>query len=54
MFDRPLIFVWPDRYLGLVISIYRIQVEEAALESALGTPCTRFQQSRKRLIPYVY
>ena len=36
------------------IYIYRIQVEEAALESALGEPYTRFKQTRKRLIPYVY
>ncbi len=36
------------------IYIYRIQVEEAALESALGESYTRFKQTRKRLIPYVY
>jgi protein-S-isoprenylcysteine O-methyltransferase Ste14 len=32
----------------------RIEVEEAALESALGESYARFKQSRKRLIPFVY
>jgi protein-S-isoprenylcysteine O-methyltransferase len=36
------------------IYIYRIEVEEAALETALGESYTRFKQTRKRLIPYVY
>jgi protein-S-isoprenylcysteine O-methyltransferase Ste14 len=36
------------------IYIYRIEVEERALESALGANYTHFKQSRKRLIPFVY
>ena len=36
------------------IYVYRIEVEEAALESALGESYARFKQSRKRLIPFVY
>ncbi|MFX8657083.1 hypothetical protein ABTM30_19555, partial [Acinetobacter baumannii] len=36
------------------IYIYRIEVEEVALESALGESYTQFKKSRKRLIPLVY
>lgn len=36
------------------IYIYRIEVEETALESALGASYTQFKNSRKRLIPFVY
>ncbi len=36
------------------IYIYRIEVEEVALESALGESYTQFKKSRKRLIPFVY
>lgn len=36
------------------IYIYRIEVEETALESALGSSYTQFKNSRKRLIPFVY
>lgn len=39
---------------SLAIYVYRIEVEEAALESALGESYARFKQSRKRLIPFVY
>jgi protein-S-isoprenylcysteine O-methyltransferase Ste14 len=39
---------------SLAIYVYRIEVEEAALESALGDAYARFKQSRKRLIPFVY
>lgn len=46
--------------LGLIavgscaIYAYRITVEEAALESALGDAYRSFKQSRARLIPFVY
>lgn len=33
---------------------YRISVEEAALEAALGDAYRQFKQTRKRLIPYVF
>jgi protein-S-isoprenylcysteine O-methyltransferase Ste14 len=36
------------------IYLYRIEVEENALEAALGESYTRFKQTRKRLIPFVY
>jgi protein-S-isoprenylcysteine O-methyltransferase Ste14 len=36
------------------IYIYRIEVEESALERALGDAYREFKKSRKRLIPYVY
>jgi protein-S-isoprenylcysteine O-methyltransferase Ste14 len=36
------------------IYAYRIEVEEAALESALGDAYRSFKQSRARLIPFVY
>ncbi|WP_294638747.1 isoprenylcysteine carboxylmethyltransferase family protein [uncultured Aquabacterium sp.] len=36
------------------IYLYRIHVEEAALEAALGDAYRRFKQTRKRLIPFVY
>ncbi|MDO9238108.1 MAG: isoprenylcysteine carboxylmethyltransferase family protein [Aquabacterium sp.] len=39
---------------SLAIYIYRIEVEESALEIALGDAYTQFKQSRKRLIPFVY
>jgi protein-S-isoprenylcysteine O-methyltransferase Ste14 len=34
--------------------LYRIEVEEAALEQALGESYRAFKHSRKRLIPFVY
>jgi len=34
--------------------LYRIEVEEAALEQALGESYRAFKLSRKRLIPFVY
>jgi len=39
---------------SLAIYIYRIEVEETALETALGEAYTQFKKSRKRLIPFVY
>jgi protein-S-isoprenylcysteine O-methyltransferase Ste14 len=39
---------------GFAIFHYRITVEEQALQTALGEQYTRFMQSRKRLIPFVY
>jgi len=46
--------------LGLItfgafgLFLYRIEVEEAALEQALGDSYRAFKQTRKRLIPFVY
>jgi protein-S-isoprenylcysteine O-methyltransferase Ste14 len=34
--------------------LYRIEVEEAALEAALGESYRSFKKTRKRLIPFVY
>jgi len=39
---------------GFFLFHYRITVEEQALQSALGEQYTRFMQTRKRLIPFVY
>lgn len=39
---------------SFAIYIYRIEVEERALESALGDAYAQFKKSRKRLIPFVY
>jgi len=39
---------------SLGIYLYRIEVEEAALEAALGEAYRRFKLTRKRLIPFVY
>jgi protein-S-isoprenylcysteine O-methyltransferase Ste14 len=39
---------------SLAIYLYRIEVEEAALEAALGEAYRRFKLTRKRLIPFVY
>lgn len=36
------------------IFLYRIEVEEAAMEAALGEAYASFKRSRKRLIPFVY
>ncbi|WP_290639108.1 isoprenylcysteine carboxylmethyltransferase family protein [Aquabacterium sp.] len=36
------------------IYVYRIEVEEQALERALGDTYAQFKKSRKRLIPFVY
>jgi protein-S-isoprenylcysteine O-methyltransferase Ste14 len=37
-----------------IIYTYRISVEEAALEAALGDKYRQFKLTRKRLIPYVF
>lgn len=39
---------------SFAIYIYRIEVEEKALEGALGEAYAQFKKSRKRLIPFVY
>ena len=39
---------------SFAIYIYRIEVEERALEGALGDAYAQFKKSRKRLIPFVY
>ncbi|MDE2400649.1 MAG: isoprenylcysteine carboxylmethyltransferase family protein [Burkholderiales bacterium] len=39
---------------SMAVYIYRIETEEAALESALGDSYTQFKKTRKRLIPFVY
>ncbi len=39
---------------SFVVYIYRIEVEEQALERALGDAYAKFKKSRKRLIPFVY
>jgi protein-S-isoprenylcysteine O-methyltransferase Ste14 len=38
----------------MVVYIYRIEAEEAALEKALGDAYVKFKSNRKRLIPFVY
>ncbi len=38
----------------LALYIYRIDVEEVALEAALGQAYTEFKKTRKRFIPFVY
>jgi len=38
----------------LAIYLYRIEVEERALENVLGAAYTEFKRSRKRLIPFIY
>lgn len=39
---------------SFAVYIYRIEVEEQALERALGDAYSQFKKSRKRLIPFVY
>ncbi len=36
------------------VFIYRIQIEERALQAGLGEPYRQYMQRTKRLIPYVY
>lgn len=39
---------------SFAIYVYRIEVEERALERGLGEAYAQFKKSRKRLIPFVY
>lgn len=39
---------------SFAVYVYRIEVEERALEGALGEAYAQFKKSRKRLIPFVY
>ena len=65
MVMRPLPFVWPYAVLfwmafywasivSFAVYVYRMNVEERALLTAIGEPYRAFLATRKRLIPFVY
>jgi protein-S-isoprenylcysteine O-methyltransferase Ste14 len=49
---------WGSALVLMLVSfatyIYRIQVEERALATAVGEPYREFMRGRKRLIPFIY